>query len=136
MREGDRCTLLIHEATHSDLHSRESQTTKHATWREALNVGKQMGAYRTILTHFSRRYPGLPHGLSASMLGQKAAIAFDGLRVRFADLEFLPAYNSGIEEALKEIEFGGDLISSDDESIIDLLSDVDGDEMVISNREA
>lgn len=114
--EGRCYTLLIHESTHSIHDVHHARRTRHSTWDEALMAGKKMDAYRTILTHFSRRYPGLPSGLTAENLGNAASVAFDGMKVRFVELPFLPCFNSAIEEVLKEIEFGGNLISSDDDN--------------------
>lgn len=103
---GKGCTLLIHEATHAPKESLEAKARKHSTWREALNEGRQMYAYRTILTHFSRRYPNLPTDLTPDVLGHDASIAFDGMAVPFAILPFLPKYNAAVHEALREIEEG------------------------------
>ena len=51
-------------------------------------------AYRTILTHFSQRYPRVPEGLDASdtpsALRDRPAVAFDGLFVPFSLLPVLP----------------------------------------------
>ena len=33
---------------------------KHSLTREAVAVGKAAGCYRTLLTHFSQRYPKIP----------------------------------------------------------------------------
>lgn len=103
---GNRCTLLIHEATHAPKEVSEAVLRKHSTWREALDEGRQMNAYRTILTHFSRRYPNLPTGLTPDVLGHDSSIAFDGMDVPFAMLPFLPRYNAAVHEALNEIEEG------------------------------
>lgn len=124
------CTVLIHESTHAPCHLRHSKETKHSTWDQALEVGNRVSCFRTILTHFSRRYPGLPDGLTASKLGTRGTIAFDGLYVKLSDVVFLPFLNPAIEEALKEIEFGADLVSSDEEAI-DLVSEASDDEMLL-----
>lgn len=39
---------------------------RHSTTEEALEVAATAGAYRTVLTHFSQRYPKIPAGISAS----------------------------------------------------------------------
>lgn len=101
---GQGCTLLIHEATHAPEEQAEAVIRKHSTWKEALDEGTKMGAYRTILTHFSRRYPNLPPGLTPQVLGDTGSIAFDGMNVPFCMLPFLPTYNSAIQEVLREIE--------------------------------
>ena len=122
------CTLLIHESTHSCHDGKRARETQHSTWGQALEVAYRTGAYRTILTHFSRLYPGLPSGLTAQRLGSRASVAFDGMFIRFIDLPFLPSFNHAMEEVLQEIEFGGDLVSSDDDEVIDLISEPSSDE--------
>jgi ribonuclease Z len=49
-------------------------------------------AYRTILTHFSQRYPRMPEGLDdgAVPLRDRPAVAFDGMVVPFSLLPVLP----------------------------------------------
>ena len=37
---------------------------RHSTTEEAAQVAAATGAYRTVLTHFSQRYPKIPAGLS------------------------------------------------------------------------
>lgn len=118
MRVGLNCTCLIHESTHAICDGHHARKTKHSTWNEALEVGRRMNAFRTILTHFSRRYPCLPDGLTAKELGLSALVAFDGMKVPLTHLPFLPFLNVGVEEVLREIEFGGDLGSSDDEACV------------------
>jgi hypothetical protein len=45
---------------------------KHCTSAEALEVSDKMGAYRTVLTHFSQRYPRMPAGLGIEPLKPNA----------------------------------------------------------------
>ncbi|KAM7192031.1 ribonuclease Z 1 [Naviculisporaceae sp. PSN 640] len=49
--------LLIHECTFDDERQGDAMAKKHSTFSEALDVAKQMGARRLLLTHFSQRYP-------------------------------------------------------------------------------
>lgn len=35
----------------------QAERKRHSTSQEALLAARQMGAYRTVLTHFSQRYP-------------------------------------------------------------------------------
>ena len=65
---------------------------KHSTSSEAVDVARGMNAYRTILTHFSQRYPRVPEGLdcTAMPLRDRPFVAFDGLRVPFSLLPVLP----------------------------------------------
>ncbi|KAK9821939.1 hypothetical protein WJX81_005595 [Elliptochloris bilobata] len=87
-------TLLIHEATFEDptpeADWREVALTKrHSMTGEAIEVGQRARAYRTILTHFSQRYPKIP-AIGASFTAS-TCIAFDLLSVNLADLPMLPA---------------------------------------------
>lgn len=113
---GANCTVLIHEATHAPAEQHEATKRMHSTWSEALAEGYHMNAYRTILTHFSRRYPNLPTGLTPEELGESGTIAFDGMNVPFSLLPFLPRLNPAIHEALHQIEEGGEIDMSDNES--------------------
>lgn len=47
--------------------------------KEALGVGRRMGAGRVILTHFSQRYPHMPAALTGG-LGTNVCLAFDFMR--------------------------------------------------------
>jgi ribonuclease Z len=57
---GSGATLLIHEATFGDDKQDEAVSKRHSTIGEALSVASRMGAFRTLLTHFSQRYPSAP----------------------------------------------------------------------------
>ncbi|WOL12430.1 hypothetical protein Cni_G21197 [Canna indica] len=83
-------TLLIHEATFEDNMEDEAIARNHSTTKEAIGVGTSAGAYRTILTHFSQRYPKIPVFNAADM--QKTCIAFDLMTVNLADLQMLPEF--------------------------------------------
>ena len=48
------------QATFEDSLLDEAQAKKHCTTSEAVAAGAQAGAYRTLLTHFSQRYPKIP----------------------------------------------------------------------------
>ncbi|KAH7329398.1 hypothetical protein B0I35DRAFT_404626 [Stachybotrys elegans] len=48
--------LLIHECTFGDDMQALARQKKHSTLGEALGVAREMGARRTLLTHFSQRY--------------------------------------------------------------------------------
>lgn len=65
-------------------------------------------AYRTILTHFSQRYPRMPDGLDAGSAGgclrDRPAIAFDGMLVPLALLPALPLVVPVLAEALLKEE--------------------------------
>ncbi|CAN0457791.1 unnamed protein product [Ectocarpus sp. 8 AP-2014] len=67
--------------------------------QEALAVGQRMGAERVILTHFSQRYPHMPSSLAGG-LGTNVCLAFDNMRVRIADLGWLPRSFADINTAV------------------------------------
>ena len=57
----------------------EALAKRHSMTHEAVQTGKQAGAYRTILSHFSQRYPKIPV-VDASFL-DSTCIAFDLMSV-------------------------------------------------------
>jgi len=80
-------TLLIHEATFEDpapgADWREVALAKrHSMTGEAVEIGVRARAFRTILTHFSQRYPKIP-AIGASFTAS-TCIAFDLLSVNLA----------------------------------------------------
>ncbi|KAG4978936.1 hypothetical protein AAZX31_13G337200 [Glycine max] len=81
-------TVLIHEATFEDAMVEEAIARNHSTTNEAIEMGQSANAYRTILTHFSQRYPKIPVFDETHM--HKTCIAFDMMSVNVADLSVLP----------------------------------------------
>jgi ribonuclease Z len=53
-------TVLIHEATFEDDLLEDAVKKRHSTTSEAIQTGVNARCYRTILTHFSQRYPKAP----------------------------------------------------------------------------
>ncbi|GJP55829.1 hypothetical protein CLOM_g14854 [Closterium sp. NIES-68] len=122
-------TVLIHEATFEDDLQHEAIARRHSTTSEAVQVGASAPAYRTILTHFSQRYPKIPR-LAPPVKNKKrgggrgngsadggdvedgesgsAAIAFDLMSVNFCDLpklpELVPVFQLLFRDALEEEE--------------------------------
>ncbi|XP_046959324.1 ribonuclease Z, mitochondrial isoform X2 [Vanessa cardui] len=88
---GKNSTLLIHEATMEDELAGEARIKMHSTTSQAINIGREMNAKYTILTHFSQRYARLPR-LNASILNDNntVGIAFDNMQITMSDLELLP----------------------------------------------
>jgi ribonuclease Z len=83
--------VLIHEATFEDALEAEAVAKRHSSTKDALAAGRAAGAFRTLLTHFSQRYPKVPM-LDDSGIGDGgAAVAFDLMSVRLSDLGHLPA---------------------------------------------
>ena len=56
IKECHGSTILIHESTFENEMSKTAQNSNHSTYDEAIITGVKMGAWRTILTHFSQRY--------------------------------------------------------------------------------
>ena len=66
----------------------QARAKRHSTTDEALRTAAAMGAFRTVLTHFSQRYPRAPHGVpAAGPLAARALAACDGMSL---PLELLP----------------------------------------------
>jgi ribonuclease Z len=66
----------------------EARLKFHSTTSEAIEVGKNMNANFTILTHFSQRYAKIP--VFNQKFNDRVGIAFDNMRVRMTDLNKLP----------------------------------------------
>lgn len=77
VKAAHKCTLLIHEATFEDGMKSEAIAKRHSTTAEAMSVAAEAQAYRTILTHFSTRYPTMPELSSRPDVG----IAMDFMSV-------------------------------------------------------
>lgn len=56
----DLIISIILQATFDDSMAAEAQAKKHSTTGGAVSIGARAGAYRTLLTHFSQRYPKIP----------------------------------------------------------------------------
>ncbi|KAJ7558868.1 hypothetical protein O6H91_04G059400 [Diphasiastrum complanatum] len=81
-------TVLIHEATFDDGMLEEALSKNHSLTCEAIETGIAAGAYRTILTHFSQRYPKIP--VFDNSYNDRTCVAFDMMSVNIADLPILP----------------------------------------------
>lgn len=111
-------TLLVHEATFEDGMEADAVAKRHSTTGEALRVAADAGAYRTVLTHFSSRYPKVPvlkpaggeAGEGGSCAGSDLAavgsvvVGFDLMSVNLADLAWLPKMLPVLDELFKEEE--------------------------------
>ncbi|KAI1361579.1 beta-lactamase-like protein [Xylaria arbuscula] len=106
---GQGATLLIHESTFDDELLGDAKAKKHSTMSEAINVGRQMGARRILLTHFSQRYQKIPIMEEDFEIKPDAKrdevilVAFDYMRVKLGEFRkaqaFLPAIQKMLEEA-------------------------------------
>jgi ribonuclease BN (tRNA processing enzyme) len=73
--------LLIHEATFDDSMQEDAEKKKHSTIGQALEVAAKMRAKKTVLTHFSQRYPHLPSQLQDSRFKDEVVCASDGMSI-------------------------------------------------------
>jgi ribonuclease Z len=105
-RAGAGATLLIHEATFAPALASHARRKRHSTSGEAVAAGGRMGAYRTLLTHFSQRYPRLPAGLDAGAPDWRSrpGVAFDGMVLPLSALPDLPALTPLVAAAFGEDE--------------------------------
>jgi ribonuclease Z len=81
-------TLLVHEATFENGMEEEAIKKRHSTTKEAVQTGNDARAYRTILTHFSQRYPKIP--IFDGSHTERTAVAFDLMTIDFTNLPILP----------------------------------------------
>eukprot|EP00775_Hariotina_reticulata_P009019 gene9019-9191_t len=102
---GAGATLLIHEATFEGGLAHHAVSKRHSTLDEAISVAEDMNAYRTVLTHFSQRYPRLPGGYPAAARPwrRRPLLAVDGAVLTFALLPQLPALMPAVAAALEEL---------------------------------
>lgn len=103
---GRGCSLCVHEATFEPCLEGQARAKRHSTSREASQVAQAMGAYRTILTHFSQRYPRVPAGVDPHSLPLpgRPLTAFDGMLVPLSVLPSLPHIMPLVAAALAEVE--------------------------------
>jgi ribonuclease Z len=93
---GRNASILIHEATFEDDAAAEALSKRHCTIGEALQVAQSMFAQRTLLTHFSQRYHGLPSQLRAPAVFHMVALDFLSLSAR--DLAWAPRLTTLLAE--------------------------------------
>ena len=101
---GMNATLLVHEATFSCELAGDAAAKRHSTVGQALEAAQRMGAWRVILTHFSQRYSKFAPNLQQLPFpaAARAFAVFDGARVRFTDLWFLPIVSRAMEMFVTE----------------------------------
>jgi ribonuclease Z len=123
-------TVLIHEATFEDDLHEDAVRKRHSTTSEAIQCGTDAGVYRTILTHFSQRYPKAPvfddGNFGRTGFGEaenadekkdgdaakkdpetttsRVGVAFDLMRVDFTSLPRLPTLNPKIRHLFPDPE--------------------------------
>ncbi|KFH48823.1 Ribonuclease Z-like protein [Hapsidospora chrysogenum ATCC 11550] len=115
--------LLIHECTFADDMSDHARQKMHSTLSEALGVARDMGARRTLLTHFSQRYVKADslrwdedaHGSSGDgsgdggggggIGGERAVLlAFDFMTVRLGDFQRAACYLPALEKLMEKTD--------------------------------
>lgn len=102
--QGLDATLLIHEATLDTPMIEDAKLKQHSTIGEALSIGRRMRAYRTLLTHFSQRYPKVPP-LNEVAEDGSAAVAFDLMSINLADVASLPSVMPKLVEVAKQLDW-------------------------------
>jgi len=79
------------QATFEDDLIEEARARRHSTTSEAVRGwGKQQGCTRTVLTHFSQRYPKMAKVVETTQGEPRVCVAFDLMTMNFADLPFIP----------------------------------------------
>jgi ribonuclease BN (tRNA processing enzyme) len=99
---GQGADLLIHEATFDPEMIQDARKKRHCTIAEAINIAKKMNAKRTILTHFSQRYPKFPKGIPEDSINMHClSVAFDGYCLPWTLLDdyhkFMPYFRDLLE---------------------------------------
>ena len=100
VQRGQKCTLLIHEATLEDGMEEDARKKRHSTVGQAVKVGVDMQAKATLLTHFSQRYskiPTIPENTPVS-------IAFDLMKVKLSHLHWVPCLLPELSKMLVDLE--------------------------------
>ncbi|KAG0050666.1 Zinc phosphodiesterase ELAC protein 2 [Gryganskiella cystojenkinii] len=94
-----RVSVLLHEATFENDMSEDAIKKGHSTTREAIEMGEQMSARSTLLTHFSQRYPKIPQlGIEdGETTTTEVGICFDLMSVRLDQIWTLARYVPALE---------------------------------------
>jgi hypothetical protein len=72
--------LLVHEATYGpgSRDARLAERRRHSTGLGARLAGASLGAYATVATHFSQRYPRVPDGLQGEWPQEEEELEVEG----------------------------------------------------------
>ncbi|KAE8745397.1 hypothetical protein FOCC_FOCC007945 [Frankliniella occidentalis] len=100
---GERSDLLIHEATFGTGLDLMAKQARHSTTKDAIAVGKMMGAKQIILTHFSKRYPAIPCIQNIEHTSN-VSVAFDFLQCHLSDFHHLPKLNDCYKKVFASFE--------------------------------
>lgn len=107
-KAGKDCLLLIHEATMSDDLRKEAELKRHSTISDAINVGRNINAEYTILTHFSQRFAKVAPITTIedeslkSYIDQHVGVAFDFMNVPLSQLFKIVKMKSVLEVLFAE----------------------------------
>ncbi|KAJ8609873.1 hypothetical protein CTAYLR_007495 [Chrysophaeum taylorii] len=106
VREANRVSVLVHEATFEDEFHDDAVAKNHSTVSEAICVGRDMQAHRTILTHFSQLMVPLQGSSCAPVLLhfvlKPLQVASDFMQLTFPQLLWAPALVPVVRAALAE----------------------------------
>jgi len=113
VRQAGSATILVHEASFGEDLVNEAIGRKHSTNKEAIDIGMKMKAWRTILTHFSLRYELANQSKKFSeeefyreYCKNNVVKAYDQMRMRFSQLNEMPAISDCIESLFNDGEEG------------------------------
>ena len=99
--------LLVHECTFGDDKQDHAKAKRHSTMAEALGVAREMGARRTLLTHFSQRYSkadSLRRERQEDSDGEHAVLlAFDLMRVRLGEFQQATCYVPAVQLLMEKL---------------------------------
>ncbi|XP_045213766.2 zinc phosphodiesterase ELAC protein 2-like [Mercenaria mercenaria] len=84
VRYGKDCDILIHEATFDDYGEEDAAFKRHSTTSQAIEVGRQMNAKFTLLTHFSQKYAKVP--VFTENFTENVGFSFDFMQLRPSQL--------------------------------------------------
>jgi ribonuclease Z len=91
---GADATILIHESTFTPDMLNEAVEKHHSTTIHAIGVGMNMRAKRTILTHFSQRYPKMPTTKQSTSTKTQTAVSSSSTSSQSSDPLSLPRNRS------------------------------------------
>lgn len=97
---GKNCTLLIHEASVEDNLLSEAVLKQHSTPSQVIDVADKMNAQYTIMTHFSKRYLGVP--MFKECDHRNVGCAFDFMKLRLHELPLLPLFLPAVKYLFQE----------------------------------
>ena len=83
---GKDSDVLIHEATHQSSLAEDAERKKHSTVQQAIQIGKDMNARYTVLTHFSLRYQKIPPIIDEE-IGDNVVFAHDFMKITEGNID-------------------------------------------------